>query len=67
MMQAARKDPACYLFHAGSLPGLLFNSEDGGGTSFKMLAFTRLHGVISQKMELFKTKVFIYLLGTVFI
>jgi hypothetical protein len=46
---------ACCLLHAGFLTGLLFNPEDGGYIFLPkhQLTFSRLHSVISEKIELF--------------
>jgi hypothetical protein len=47
---------ACYLVHAGFVLGLFFNPEAGGDMFlWNWLTFNRLHGVISQKIELFIT------------
>jgi hypothetical protein len=45
------------MLHAGFLLGLIFNPEDGGRyiPPKRELAFNGVHGVISQKMELFKS------------
>jgi hypothetical protein len=42
-------------FNAGFLPGLFFDPEDAGDyvPPKHQLTFNRLHGVISQKIELF--------------
>jgi hypothetical protein len=50
--------PTCYLLHVGFLRGLLFDHKDGndGGWHVPLkwqLTFNRLHGIISQKTELF--------------
>jgi hypothetical protein len=45
---------ACSLFHAGFLLALFFGPKNGGYVAPKRrLALTGLHGVISQKIELF--------------
>jgi hypothetical protein len=45
---------ACYLLHAGFLLGLFFYPEDGGHvTPKRQLTFNGLHGITSQKSELF--------------
>jgi hypothetical protein len=46
---------ACYVLHAGFLPGLFFDPEDGYDMFFpkRRLTFNGLHGVISNKIELF--------------
>jgi hypothetical protein len=48
---------ACYLLHAGFLLGLYFDPEDEGDMfpAKCLLTFNGLHGVISQKIELFIT------------
>jgi hypothetical protein len=42
-------------FHAGFLLGLFYDPEDGGDDvlSKRRFTFKRLHGIISQKIELF--------------
>jgi hypothetical protein len=53
-----------HLLHVGFLLGLLFESEDVGYTfpPKRRLTFSRLHGVISQKIEYFSL-IIIYLLS----
>jgi hypothetical protein len=43
-------------FHTGYLLGLYFDPEDGGRhvSPNRRLTFNRLHGVLAQKMELFR-------------
>jgi hypothetical protein len=47
----------CHLFHTGFLPGLLFNPTDRGDMFLRNVSwlFNGLHGVTSQKTELFIT------------
>jgi hypothetical protein len=46
---------ACYLLHADFLRGLLIDPDDGGNMPLRnaKLTFKVLHGIISQKKELF--------------
>jgi hypothetical protein len=45
---------ACFLLHAGFLLGLLFDiKEESDILPKRQLTFTGLHGIISQKTELF--------------
>jgi hypothetical protein len=49
---------ACYLLHADFLLRIFFDPEDGGDMSPKcLLTLSGLHGIISQKIELFVTTV----------
>jgi hypothetical protein len=51
------------VLHVDFLLGLFFGPEEGGVTPKRRLTFNRLHGVISQRMELFNLPhVFLFIL-----
>jgi hypothetical protein len=53
---ASKTGSAFHLLHAGFLLSLFFDSEDGGDMFPKrQLIFNGLHGVMSQKTEIFLT------------
>jgi hypothetical protein len=52
-----KQSSACYLLHAGFLPGLFFNPEDGSNITLLkcQMTFNGLHSITSQKTELLIT------------